>query len=128
MLRSMILMLAFVVAACASPTAPTVDYEVAGAAPLDPPAWYAEVHAELVACAGTSEPFEGVRWFLADRIEATGMPVVAGLWLPGDTIYLAQPWDEDPRVVRHELLHHLLQRGNEIHGGAIMARCAPWWG
>lgn len=65
---------------------------------------------------------------MAEALATPDAPVVAGMTIQPGTIYLAEPWVDDPRVVRHELVHYVMASGNEIHGSPEMARCAPWWG
>lgn len=80
-------------------------------APFSPPPEYAAWWAKNVACAGRAGDFARIRWFVVpgDDFECpTGRCV--GRWEDDHRIYLAQSWRENEMVVRHEMLHELLNR------------------
>jgi hypothetical protein len=49
-----------------------------------------------------------VKWFIADLLSHSRDSTI-GLWLPPDTIVLDLTVSQDPDIVAHELLHHLLR-------------------
>ena len=75
---------------------------------------------ELIACTGVrprkGRGFTSIQWH---RVEGrqfvrpdTGRQVI-GLWLrPGNAVVLAGDWWDDERLIKHELLHVLLQNGS----------------
>jgi len=79
--------------------------------PMTPPAEYREWWAKTEACSGLSGDFDQVQWsgVPGDGFKcSTG--TCAGHWEPDHHIYLAQDWTTNEMVVRHEMLHDLLQR------------------
>jgi hypothetical protein len=87
----------------------------AGAAPFTPPAAYRTWWTAIAACAGIAADFERVDWY---QVPDSSYPCPAydgrcgGWWQPPHTIYLAAAWLSDRRLVEHEMLHDLLQRGD----------------
>ena len=113
-------LLALMLAACASPTAPGI--EVIGAQEFTPPASYTDVAAALFACANDErDPAAFVassRWFTVarfdDQRDGLRFPIY-GLWRPGEGIYLLDA--TALRSVAHEL-NHLRLRGDSRHADA----------
>jgi hypothetical protein len=75
---------------------------------LAPDAWKM-----VQACSGihaaADQPLDSVKWFAGDLVAMDRTHQLAGLWVPPDTILLDAGAIDDPRVVAHELLHHLLR-------------------
>ncbi len=93
----------------------------------EPPAQARRYWQELIACTGVrpkrGRGFASIQWHrVAGRQFArpdTGRDVI-GLWLrPGNAVVLAGEWWDDPRLIKHEMLHVLLQTGS--HEGAHFA-------
>ena len=79
--------------------------------PMSPPAVYREWWARTEACSGLRADFERVQWSM---VPGNSFPCAsgkcAGHWEPGHRIYLAEDWTTNEMVVRHEMLHDLLDR------------------
>lgn len=75
---------------------------------------------ELVACTGIrpqrGRGFGSITWYRVHGRQFTrpdnGRSVI-GLWIrPGNAVVLSSAWYEDERLIKHEMLHVLLQRGS----------------
>lgn len=89
--------------------------------PMDPvPAEYATWYAEVEQCLGQVGNFDAVRWFVADSIRREGRPAGAVLEFPA-TITMTSDYTELRWAVKHEMIHHVTQQGDEIHG--VYAEC-----
>jgi hypothetical protein len=78
---------------------------------MSPPAIYREWWAKTEACSGLSADFDRVKWSVIPGYGfdcASG--TCAGHWEPDHHIYLASDWTGNEMVVRHEMLHDLLNR------------------
>ena len=116
------------VAACGadSPTvgagsAPPPDTLALAPPPVDYDAWWRATEA----CAGVRGEISAVRWFVIDqdRFSVDGTWFNAFWFAAGNIIVLARPYVYDGPVVRHEMLHALLRRGD--HPAAYFrGRCA----
>lgn len=98
------------------------------AKPLNPPAWFRNLHREMLECLDGMDAkvkrrsYRGVRFFVA-RPGVMGeygevMPwagEVAGKWSWPDHITLDARFVGHPAVIRHELGHFILQDGNASH-------------
>jgi hypothetical protein len=87
-------------------------FDVAGSEPVDPPAVYREWWDKTEACSGRSGDFDRVEWLVVPGYSfkcASGQ--CAGHWQQGHQIYIAQEWMMNEMVVRHEILHDLLNAG-----------------
>jgi len=86
-------------------------FDPEGDVPLDPPAIYREWFAKTEACSGRTGNFDRLRWSV---IEGYSFPCssgqCAGHWRTNHHIFLAGDWVMDEMVVRHEMLHDLLER------------------
>lgn len=112
---------------CVAPPAPvlTQPYE---ARPLDPPAWYKNLHEQVLDClrqhgARIANPrFGGIRWYVA-RPGVMGdygeVPPwsgdIAGKWSWPDVVILDARYVGHPGVIKHELAHYALQAGAVAH-------------
>lgn len=78
---------------------------------MTPPDVYQEWWAKTEACSGLRGDFDRVRWSV---VAGPSFPCAsgkcAGHWEPGHLIYLADAWRTNEMVVRHEMLHDLLDR------------------
>jgi len=95
---------------CGEPLVPAP----AGEAFTPPPA-YAEMWAETEACSGHSGHVSRIEWIKVPA-DPQGLFTwngsrVAGLWSPPHTIYLSEAFLDHAPLVRHEMLHDLLQGG-----------------
>ncbi|HEU4682658.1 MAG TPA: hypothetical protein VFS51_12970 [Gemmatimonadales bacterium] len=82
-----------------------------GDEPLDPPPIYREWWAKTEACSGRTGNFDRVRWSVVEgRSFSCSSGECAGHWRTDHHIFLASDWVMDEMVVRHEMLHDLLDR------------------
>jgi len=87
-----------------------------GAVLLSPPPYYREWWARTESCAGLAGDFAAVEWYVVPGVsvfETDAGPKV-GLWAhssAGQRIVLAGEYAGHELVVRHEMLHALLDRG-----------------
>lgn len=81
--------------------------------PMTPPAIYREWWAKTEACSGLSGDFGRIHW---NVIPGYSFPcksgTCAGHWESDHQIYIASDWTDNEMVVRHEMLHDLLNRGS----------------
>jgi len=91
------------------------NFAPAGAIEFTPPAVYQTWWSAIEACAGLWGEFDRIEWY---EVPGSDYPCPAyegrcdGWWRPPHTIYLARQWRDEPRLVEHEMLHDLLQRGD----------------
>ena len=97
------LLLALLAAAC--------GFDPGDESPMVPPPVYREWWSETEACSGLTGDFDRVNWLV---VEGAGFPcssgTCAGHWEPNHSIYLAGSYTANEMVVRHEMLHDLLNR------------------
>jgi len=80
---------------------------VAVTAPSEYRAWFRATEA----CSERGGDFDRIRWYVVpgrDFACPTGRCVAR--WEPGHRIYLAEHWQYNEMVVRHEILHDLLEQ------------------
>ncbi len=86
-------------------------FDPVGDAPLEPPAVYQEWWAKTEACSGRTGNFNRISWSM---IEGYSFPCssgeCAGHWRTNHHIFIAGDWVMDEMVVRHEMLHDILDR------------------
>jgi hypothetical protein len=118
--RLLILLLS---AACERPVAPVL---VDGARRFEPPAVYQLWWETTLECSGRRAPLSAVRWYFvpgAQTVEVNGERY-AGYWSSaGNSIVLAEDAMLDGSLVRHEMLHSLIDVGTHPRG-EFLARCA----
>ncbi len=98
-------------------------FEPEGAAPLQVPATYATWWAELEQCAHRSANLERIRFWKVkgEEFACPNGPTCAGRWQSPHHVYIAERWIDNPSLVKHEMLHDLLNTGEhppEIFGPA----------
>lgn len=87
-------------------------FDVAGSQPLEPPPIYREWWAKTEACSGLTGEFDRIEWLVVPGYSfACSSGECAGHWRRGHLIYLAEEWKMSEMVVRHEMLHDLMNRG-----------------
>ena len=113
------LLLAAPVGACSQPS----NFEPVGAEPMDPPAIYRVWWAEVESCAELEASFDRVDWFeAADLINTEAETTHLGAWKPPHKIYVQTDHRLSEPVVKHEIVHELLQRKG--HDTPLFRDCA----
>ncbi len=101
--------------------------------PLAPPARYRAIHAAAEECTGKTGSFDRIVWLSAPGRSFTapdGVPNAIGFWQvsrgrgSADTIVIAADWQTTEWVVKHELIHYLLQQSHP----ADLAESDRIWG
>ena len=109
--QSLGLLLALALTGCDFITDPAFPGE---AQPFSPPAVYATWWEMTKSCAGLSLPFEDIKWFVipeSNHFIFSG-DAVGGAWFRGrKSIVLVSEGVLEGQLVRHEMLHALLQDG-----------------
>jgi hypothetical protein len=87
-------------------------FDIVGEEPMAPPSVYREWWARTQACSGLSGDFDRVEWLVVPgaSFECKSGQCV-GHWHPGHQIYIAEEWVDNEMVVRHEMLHDLMNGG-----------------
>lgn len=113
MRRLLALGLAATAAACYSIIDPEINLPP-DASLTTPPPEYAQWYAEVEVCAGVTGSFAQVRWFSVPH-EQWWDPVfeqyTTGTWREPHDIYIASSHADNQGLVRHEIVHDLLQGG-----------------
>jgi hypothetical protein len=84
-------------------------FDPEGDTPFDPPPAYREWWAKTQACSGLAADFDRVHWSVVDGYSfpcKSGECV--GHWESNHHIWIAKRWLDDEMVVRHEMLHDLI--------------------
>jgi hypothetical protein len=76
---------------------------------------YAEWYAATERCLVVSGDFGAVRWFLADSVIMGSTAQAGVLRFPNEITMFARVAQAE-WAVRHEAAHHILQRGDDLHG------------
>jgi hypothetical protein len=102
-LRRTSLLLPLILAAC--------GFEPSGERPMDPPSQYRAWWAETEACSGVRGDFDRIDWYVIDG-DGFECPsgTCAGRWQRDGRIFIAGEYAGHEMVVRHEMLHALLNR------------------
>jgi hypothetical protein len=95
--------------------------EVTGLQSFDPPPIYREWWAATESCSGRRAPFERVNWFLVTNMSLDGRPGL-GRWQSPHEIAITRGYENDQKLVRHEILHDLLN-GDHAHGRSEWDSC-----
>jgi len=86
-------------------------FDPVGDVPLDPPPIYREWFAKTEACSGRIGNFDRLRWSVIEGHSfSCSSGECAGHWRTNHHIFLAGDWVLDEMVVRHEMLHDILDR------------------
>lgn len=103
-------------------TCPSRDYTFVGLQRIaPPPAAWATWYAQAEECAGIRGRFDRVRWFTVEEIRNAADGTASGFrgMACADDVYLTSTAED---LVRHELLHHILDRPG--HPAEFFPRCA----
>ena len=63
-------------------------------------------------CSGITGDMNRIQWFVVPSYFQSPKGETGGYWEPAHTIYLAGMFTDDSIMVRHEMLHDLLQTGD----------------
>lgn len=86
-------------------------FDPAGEQPMAAPSKYREWWAKTEACSGLSGDFDRVEWMgVPGRGFSCSSGQCAGHWESDHRIFIASDWADNEMVVRHEMLHDLLER------------------
>ncbi len=92
--------------------------------PLEPiPEVYASWYDHVETCIGQLGNFDAIFWYVADEIFVDGLEKAGILRFP-HTITMHSDFVQNPVAVKHEMVHHVSQRGDEIHGTDAFYECA----
>ena len=101
-------------AACTDPSWED-DWRPPASSLIAAPAVYATWWSEVAACLGMSdEGFERVAWYKVGDEHVFQTPdfgLASGRWVPPHEIYIAFVHLQTPEVVKHEMIHDMLQGG-----------------
>ena len=103
----------------------------AGALPLEAPAHFGEWWARTEQCSGLTGSMDVIRWYVVPDVSSfeTDIGEKVGLWIktPSDAvIVLAEAYADHELVVRHEMLHQLLQRSGHPEE-YFVEKCGLTW-
>lgn len=108
----------------------TCALEPDGAVPMDTPAHYREIWKQAEACSGLTGDFDRVRWniVLGHDFPCNSGKCI-GEWHRPHTITIASDWVTTDWVVRHEILHDLVNSGH-WPGDTVLwgVKCHATWG
>jgi hypothetical protein len=88
-------------------TVPPID----GAVLFIPPPRYQTLWQELLTCSGLSGSLGEITWFKADAVVVGGTTYVGFWWERWNRIVLRADMVDNDRLVKHEMMHALLQDG-----------------
>ena len=98
-----------------------VSVELVDAIPFEPLPEYATYWQETEACSQRTGDLSLIQWFLASSI-LNGQAILRGLWQPPHRITIWRGLQNDPEVVKHEMLHDLLS-GDPDHTDPAWRTC-----
>lgn len=91
--------------------------------PMDPPAYYAGYYAEVEVCLGMAGDYGAIEWFVADEINHDGVEMAGIIHFP-NRVTIREGQVHSTVTSKYEMIHHVLQKGDEIHDTGVFARCA----
>ena len=100
------------------------DLETTNRRLLDPipseyPRWYTEVES----CVSQFGDYNAIVWYIADEIVLGDVPKAGLLHFP-NTITLRAASIHHVHAVKHEMVHHVRQIGDELHETNDFGRCS----
>lgn len=107
--------------ACAACTDLGFVAEIRDREAFDPPTSYRAWWAATETCSGRSGRVERIEWFLATSIVSNGA-LAFGAWTPPHQIVIVSGFENDETIVRHEMLHDLLD-GDSEHRARAWTTC-----
>jgi hypothetical protein len=101
----------FAAALCTAAAGACSGFDPEGDTPLEPLEVYREWWAKTEACSGRKADFDRIRWSV---VEGRSFPCESGQcvghWESSHHIWIAREWMTNEMVVRHEMLHDLLDK------------------
>lgn len=113
-----VVILAWTAAACA-PEGLTFPRD---AVEFNPPTYYRTLWRTVESCSGRTADFASVRWYRTAGRTGGDADAIGAWWPDGNRIVLNEDYVDDESIVRHEMLHAILERG--AHGPAFSGSCA----
>ena len=100
------------------------DLETPNRALLDPvPAEYPGWYVEVVSCLAQLGDYDAIVWYVADEVVVDGVQKAGILKFP-NTITMRAGSIHNQTSVRHEMVHHVRQVGDELHDTNDFASCS----
>lgn len=116
----LILFIVLVSAGCDSDFISSIDS--VNKQPMKPFPEYIHWYSEVENCLKNKGNFKVIKWFRADKITANG-DLKGGFTLFPNIVVIRFDFVKDKFLVKHEMIHHILQKGNQIHETSYM-NCA----
>ena len=92
--------------------------------PLEPiPSEYKGWYEAVQVCVGRRGDFDAIVWFVADELFLGGVEK-GGVWSSPDRIIMRADQVLIMGAVKHEMIHHIFQLVDELHGSTLMDRCS----
>ena len=125
MKKLLILTVALALMGCAAKPTAYDPVRIFYARPLIIEEWYRDLHAQMERCSGKHQSFDSIQWFMVapGGMGRTESGEHAGLWSFPNRIYLDAKYVLADVVIRHELMHYLMQEGDSAHDDPIFAAC-----
>lgn len=100
------------------------DVQVTNRRLLDPvPAEYPSWYEQVQECLGLPGDYDAITWYVADDVIVDGVPKAGILRFP-HAITMHIDFIHNPVAVKHEMVHHVRQLGDELHGTTDFDRCS----
>ena len=100
------------------------NLQVTNRRPLDPvPAEYPGWYADAEVCLDVTGDFRIIMWYVADELIMDGIRG-GGVLEPPNRITMRVDHVQIRSAVKHEMIHHILQTADELHGTDILAYCS----
>jgi len=101
--------LVLLVVGCDEPAGPKINAD--GLRRIEPQPSYSSWWAEAQGCTGITASMDRITWWLASRLPGSAV----GVWVaPHDIVFLPE-YHLVKTVVQHEMVHDLLQQGEDAH-------------
>ncbi len=112
--------------ACAALVGACHAFDPEGDEPFQPPAAFRVWWAKTEACSGRRADFDRIEWLV---VEGPSFPCKSGQcvghWESNHRIWIAREWIDDEMVVRHEMLHDLIDKPG--HPAPFGTDCPLTW-
>ena len=134
--RALIIIISLIIlAGCTTSCAPTIQLKASpalifDARPLIPEPWYEQLYDNARSCAKhiqrlpRGHGYGKIDWYVVPRHTMAAYINAIGLWGRPNRIYLDERVVADTMIIKHELLHYILQREDSIHTAAAFQACS----